>query len=655
MRYSLSILLCAAIALAGCGEEAVSPRLEELACPAPAAGTVADGCTDLRNFIHTIGVINTDGDATAVALAGGTAYVADGEAGVLVVDACDAARPRVLSRITTDEAALDVAAWNGRLFVATAGGLEVFDVSDPGAPRRIGSVRGAGRYRSVAIDADRRLAFVADDVAGLVIYDIAVPQWPKVLGVENTTGEARDVSVQGNVAYVADAVVGLRIVSVQSPEAPWLIRAVETPGEGAAVTVWNRLALVADGPAGLTVIDVAAPNAAAVVGNLDSADYLQDVTVCDGVVFAAERSQGLLLYDLADPSSPRVAVRLPGEGRAVGVNVSAGVAFIAAGRAGLRVVDARTPSRAPESGRLLPLGGSANAVAAVGNRFYVADANIGLYSAEWRGDHFARLGDIHPGDAIHDLVLYEGFLYLCANDLGVLIVDPADPARPVIVGGIQGTAGAVDVALADSVIFTVRGGFSSPTIVDLRNQSAGPTGIRLRLGVTSAVAVGDAFAYFVQLQGRLFVVSRDPAVSDPVVRSQVTRGASTDIHVRDAVAGGGQRMFIASSRGSTDPETGQLYSAGVEVYDLADPAFPEFVTLIQTAIPAERITFDGDIMYVAGEDDGLEILDVTDPFAPVAIGSYWRESEVRDVVAVPGATLLAAGDDGIIALPPPCE
>jgi hypothetical protein len=51
----------------------------------------------------------------------------------------------------------------------------------------------------------------------------------------------------------------------------------------------------------------------------------------------------------------------------------------------------------------------------------------------------------------------------------------------------------------------------------------------------------------------------------------------------------------------------------------------------------------------------LEVIDVSDPSAPVPIGSYWRDGEVRDAVALPGAILLAVGDKGLIALPALCD
>jgi hypothetical protein len=655
MRARLCILLLAAVGLLGCDDATAPLRVEESGCDGPDLGTRSPGCTDLGDFIHTAGLLNTGGEAAAVATHRGYAFVADGASGLLVVDACDPTRMSVLSRVPTDAPALDVAYMNGRVLVATEEGLEVVSVAQPHSPVAVAAARGAGRYCDVDVDPGRRLAYVADDVVGLVVYDVSSPGGPDVLGVENTPGQATGVCVEGDIAYVADARLGLRVVSVSSPEEPWLIRAVDTPGHAAAVAVWNGLAVVADGSAGLTIIDVSSPAQATVVGGAATDEAVTDVTVDAGRAFALARSGELLVYGLRNPASPGLRARSAGEPLGTGVTVTGGAAFLSHGVAGIRVVDVRTTAMAPISARLGRYRGNARVIVADGNRFFVGDDEEGVYIGEWREDHFARLGDVHIGSVVHNITMYEGRLYACAGDLGVQIVDVSNPLNPVVAGQIPGSSGAVDVAIADSVAFTVRGGLARPTTVDLRRINDPPTGLNIRGGVVSAVDVGSRFAYFVQVQGNLFVVSLDPRSLTPLRWSQTTHGTSADVRVYSDPMSGGERLFIANRAGSVDSETGVGFSAGVEVYDLSRPMQPEFMTMIDTSIPAERIAFSGEVMYVTGGDAGLELFDVSDVSSPVPIGSYSTTSPVRAAAAVPGAVILALGEEGLIALPPPCE
>jgi hypothetical protein len=313
-------------------------------------------------------------------------------------------------------------------------------------------------------------------------------------------------------------------------------------------------------------------------------------------------------------------------------------------------VDARVPAAVPAAGRSAPIGGRASALLAHDERLYVTDDNLGLYITEWQGDQFVRHGGVPLGGEAGRMTWHAGYLYACAGQAGVKIIDVADPAAPVVTATVPGTMGAVDVAVADSVVLTVRGGVSRPTMVDLRNPAAPPRQIVVPTGVTRAVDVGQ-YGYFVQVQGTLIVTSTDPNVSQPVFWSQPTNGFSTDVHV----VGGGSRLFIANGQGKTDPGTGINFGAGVEVYDLSVPTRPEFLALIETSIPAQRIAFAGDIMVVLGNEDGLEVIDVGDVFDPRVVGSLWQPFPLVDAASVSGAIVAAALDDGLLALPPVCE
>lgn len=72
-------------------------------------------------------------------------------------------------------------------------------------------------------------AYVAAGAAGLQIYDIGDPASPVLLGTCDTRGVASDVSVAGDYAYVADGAAGLEIVNVSDPAAPHLVSNLALP------------------------------------------------------------------------------------------------------------------------------------------------------------------------------------------------------------------------------------------------------------------------------------------------------------------------------------------------------------------------------------------------------------------------------------------
>jgi hypothetical protein len=94
--------------------------------------------------------------------------------------------------------------------------LEVFDISDPTNPRRVGGFSPGG-----AVSVVEGCAFVANFTSGLHVLDISDPANPRPTGHAECAGYARGVAVPGRYAYVAagtydpDAVgVGLQIFDV---------------------------------------------------------------------------------------------------------------------------------------------------------------------------------------------------------------------------------------------------------------------------------------------------------------------------------------------------------------------------------------------------------------------------------------------------------
>jgi hypothetical protein len=599
----------------------------------------SDSCDGLSRFVRTAGLLDTDGAALGVFARSGRVYIADGDNGLLVVDACDPALMTVLGRAPTPGSAMDVSVAGRYAYVACGrAGLAVVDVGDPMAPTVVGTVRGAGT--ALDVDVAGTHAYVADDAIGLMIYDVADPGDPVLRGAENTPGQARGVRVVGPVAYVADAVLGLRIVSVQDPASPWLVKSVRTPGDATDVDVVDGLAYVADGTAGLTIIDVSSIPDAAVRSRVDTADRALDVRVDGGVALVIDRDTGLLLYDVTLPDAPVLVAGHGGAG-AGAVALSRDYAYVADGAGGLRVVDVRTSEPPPVLSEISPAGSQATTVITDGAMVYVGDAGFGLYVDEWTGGALSPRGSLALPDGANNALLYDGFLYVSGADNGVYIVDVGDPDRPVVVGMIPGTSNSIDIAIADSVCFTARGA-QSPTVYSLRTQ-ANPQAVSI-VAVLRGVEVGRTFAYFLSVQGTLYVTTLTPPVA--LVWSIVTGRHPSDLVVRNDGAGNDVLCVALEADADGNP--------GVEVYSLADPRIPQLALRIDTSIPALRIAFAGDYLYVAGQGDGLEVFDIRDPMSPVPVGSYWRTQPIHSAAAVSGATLVAAGTAGLLALPAPC-
>lgn len=121
-----------------------------------------------------------EGDARAVVMSGGLAYVADGPLGLRVVDLHDPEKPSELGRYVsgTVDAARSVSVLGTTVYLSAGeSGLIIIDASTPSSPKKIGHIDPSRSVnRTAAIDSK---VYVANDADGLLILDVANPSSPK--------------------------------------------------------------------------------------------------------------------------------------------------------------------------------------------------------------------------------------------------------------------------------------------------------------------------------------------------------------------------------------------------------------------------------------------------------------------------------------------
>lgn len=96
---------------------------------------------------------------------------------------------------------------------------------------------------------------------------------------------------------------------------------------------------------------------------------------------------------------------------------------------------------------------------------------------------------------------------------------------------------------------------------------------------------------------------------------------------------------------------GYLYAArhgdGIEILDLIDPAAPVTVAEIPTLVHSWDVAFKDDIVYVADGAGGLAVIDVTNPAAPLHLLSVPTAGSAVDVCVSNGLAMVALGSAGV--------
>ena len=320
---------------------------------------------------------------------------------------------------------------------------------------------------------------------------------------------------------------------------------------------------------GTSILDVTEPAAPVLVTQWPAAprSHTHKVQVADGLLvvnaekfpYRAQVSEpfpaGLTVYELTDPLRPRKVGFWPSGGRGVHRIVWTGgrYAHMSATPAGFRdriwiVVDLSDPARPTEAGRWW-----------------------------WPGQREDEQPGWEPGEryAAHHALIAEGRAYLGYDDAGMVILDVSDLTNPCKVGHLSWDGGSTHTCLP-----LPGRGLVVVTDEQVRDGPDAPS---------RAVRVVDISGD----QPRVLSVCPEPAG----YRQLPLRFGAHNLHENQAGSYRSGRLVFAT-----------YFSAGVRVYDLADPAHPAEVAHWVPRAPAGQPVPQINDLFV----DGTGLLWVTD-------------------------------------------
>jgi len=139
-----------------------------------------------------------------VTAAGKYVYVAAHDRGILVLEHSGASLKQ-LTNLTGFQNAWAIAAHGNHLYVADGkAGLVVVDVTAPSRPRIVGRAKFDGNSQSLTLDPKTMTAWVAAGSGGVVAVDVSAATRPRVVGSYDSPGSALQVALSNRFLFVAD-------------------------------------------------------------------------------------------------------------------------------------------------------------------------------------------------------------------------------------------------------------------------------------------------------------------------------------------------------------------------------------------------------------------------------------------------------------------
>ena len=424
-----------------------------------------------------VGEIATPGNAQAVAFRDGTVYIADGAAGIHLIDVNLPTQPRYLKTLGGFQDARRVQVDNGKLYtVGTQRGLWVFDEKDTHAmqtprPRQIWTVAGTPEHLVVKDD----IVYLSDNRQGFQILTT------NPLGGFSTMGTVPVVSLDFQIgpryAYIATG--EFQIVDIRDPSAPEPVSRLNTPGRVSGVLFDAGRVYLADEQAGLHIVDVRTPHTPRLVasqftsGNATKAALYKptDTTTYAYIIAGAG---GIQTIDVTVPHAPNWIHRYDAGNTPYGLDILTDSAdkttvALANGIAGLKIVEFNSAEPTKSSvTQHIPLTvppqnrpARALSVRGVDNIAYVGTES-GMHIINL--DTGNRIAYIPTATPVYDVALIDRYVYLCATRL--IVVDTGQNYRIVSQRNVQGSAYRIAVSAPYTYVAALEGGVHVFDITD---------------------------------------------------------------------------------------------------------------------------------------------------------------------------------------------
>ncbi len=443
-----------------------------------------------------------------------------------------------------------------------------------------------------------------------------------------------------------------------------IIGSTDIPGDAMGITIVDHIAYVADRLNGLQIIDISNLSNPVQIGTLDTSGVARRVVAADQTVngetkriaYLAGGVMGLQIIDVTDPSHPVLMSSLDTvSSSSTGVQNNALDLAVADNRVYLAnaldflIIDVSDPYK-PEI--LFTIDEKYDdwyneydlswSVAIAGNRVYVGIAytdprvNRGkVLIIDVSNPEYLRFdGSVNVPDFPLKIAVENSILYVACQNAGLQIIDVSEPGYARTLGFLylQSSCRSLTPAPASDRVFvsTQKGLY----VIDVKDPSH-PKEIGA-IGTSDTaedMVLTDNVAYLAARSAGLLFIDTDSVLSPVTMASALTKRLPRDVTVK------GKAAYIRTDE-------------GLQIMDITDPMNPVSadppILAAFSGIPVCKIAFSENKAYGISDTRLLQIFDVSNPLSPRAEGSVMLPVSGSDIAVQGNTAYIAAGDAGLL-------
>ena len=540
-----------------------------------------------------------------------------------------------------------IARQGDELVLASGSLLELLDVSDAAAPARLGMKPLMAPPQALAMSG--AILYLGDS-DGLHWVDASQPAAMTQLGSLLNGQMVHDLASAGPTLFVAHD-TGLTPYNINNPATPMAGTTLPAQSSWRQVYPAGSIGLAAEENGRLVLLNLANPLAPAILGEYPLSGPPGGLVLVGNYVYAswtdcngASCVARITVLDVSNPGQPAfVTERLVGTGVAAGITAAGG--YLYSSRHG--VSDIHT--------------------AAALDVFDISVATTPSFVTDY---------DITGSYGAYDILLNGPAGYLAHGDAGLHILNLSDPTNLALTTRWAGPTPATAVALANDLIYAGSHVPADRAVFWVLASDEPVPLSQLRISQLSHIddlAVVGNLAYLLGPSpagsgGRLQLVD----VTDPLTPATLTSFNMVNAYHVSVSAGFAyihsddglqivdvrqpQSMTQVASYavgGDTAVVAGRAYvagdDAGLHILNVTSPPSASFLGALDPTWPALAVAVRNNYAYLAAGSAGLRIVDVTTPSAPQESGQWTPGWDIRSV-ALEGSYLLVGTANGGLRL-----
>jgi hypothetical protein len=273
------------------------------------------------------------------------------------------------------------------------------------------------------------------------------------------------------------------------------------------------------------------------------------------------------------------------------------------------------------------------------------------------------------GGITTDVAVSGDFVFACQGEKGLTILDISNPSAPQFVGSVDTPGFASSVVIANNLAF-VADGTAGLTLVDILNPAAPAiVGVYDTPGNCTCVAVAGNLAYLADGAYGLQIIDCSTPTQPVRVGGYNTFGTALSVAISGNytyIADGNNGLVVVDATNPDAPRKvgdhagllathitiagsyAYISSDGpLVIFDISDPLNPEPISSASVPGLIKGSSVSGTTAYIASGLGGFHVLDITDLYAPIVLGTTSLFTNAIRVAAADSLAFIADRTNGV--------